>query len=170
MWEYTGQERPPFAAEPGPGQESVWDYPRPPDLRPDNREVVVSADGSEIARTTLAIRVCETASPPTFYLPPDSVAEGSLIGVGGHSYCEWKGAATYFALADDPAKRPVAWCYPEPNPAFAKLRGWLCFYPDRVDCFVAGERVLPQTGGFYGGWVTGDIVGPWKGESGSGSW
>ena len=170
MWKYTGQQRPSFAIAPDPGQESVWDYPRPPDIRADSREVVVTAGGREIARSESAARVCETASPPTFYLPPADITPDTLVPVGGQSYCEWKGAASYFALADDPAGMPVAWCYADPSPAFTSLRNWLCFYPDRVECFVAGERVRPQTGGFYGGWVTDEIVGPWKGEPGSGGW
>lgn len=170
MWKYTGQQRPSFANEPGAGQESVWDYPRPPAIRPDEREVVVAAGGRDIARSRSAVRVCETASPPTFYLPPDDILPGALVAAGGQSYCEWKGAASYFSLADDTSGAPVAWCYANPTPAFAALRDWLCFYPDRVECFVAGERVGPQTGGFYGGWVTDEIVGPWKGEPGSGGW
>jgi uncharacterized protein (DUF427 family) len=173
MWNYRGGKRPPFAIEPGEGQESVWDYPRPPDLRPDRRLVEVRTEPGEgagtIARSRRAVRVCETASPPTFYLPPGDVDTAQLIAARGSSYCEWKGQAAYWALASDPG-RVVAWSYPEPKPAFGELANWICFYPGRVACYVDGERVQAQSGGFYGGWITSEIVGPFKGEPGTGGW
>lgn len=168
MWKHTGSERPDFAEVPGLGQESVWDYPRPPTLVEDTRRVEVFAGGTLIASTKRAYRVLETASPPTFYLPPGSVLSGSLEPVAGRSVCEWKGEAVYFALVD--TTLPVAWAYPNPKPAFAALRDFVGFYPGRVACFVDGERVRPQPGGFYGGWITDDIVGPVKGEPGTGHW
>ena len=170
MWSYRGQRRPDFADTPGPGQESVWDYPRPPDIVPDARTVEVLHEGASIARSTRAVRVRETASPPVFYLPPADVRRSLLVPVAGSTFCEWKGEARYFALAADPTAPPVAWCYPSPAPRFAQIAGWLAFYPERVECRVDGERVRPQGGGFYGGWVTRDVVGPWKGEPGSGGW
>lgn len=169
MWNYRGQQRPPFAVEPAPGQESVWDYPRPPELRPDDRLVEVVASGRVIARSSRTVRVCETASPPTFYLPPADVDRSALVGVAGSSFCEWKGSAVYWALADDPA-RPVAWSYPKPKRDFRSLRDFVCFYPDRIECRVDGERVRAQAGGFYGGWITSEIVGPFKGDPGTGGW
>ena len=169
MWQYRGQARPDFAQEPADGQESVWDYPRPPAVVADDRTVEVLIDGETVARTTRARRVLETASPPTFYLPPDDVDESKLVVVPGGSWCEWKGEARYFAPASHP-RQPVAWCYPAPTPAFEAIAGWLSFYPGRVECRVDGERVRPQDGGFYGGWVTDEIVGPWKGEHGTGGW
>ncbi len=170
-WAHTGATRPPFAQEPGPGQESVWDYPRPPIVVPDSREVLIRTGDQTVALSTRAVRVLETASAPTFYLPPDDVEEALLIPMSGHSFCEWKGPARYFALADAAERGvPVAWIYPEPFPEFETLAGWYAFYPDRVACFVAGERVLPQAGGFYGGWVTNDVVGPFKGEPGTSGW
>ena len=171
MWSYKGQQRPPFALEPEAGQESVWDYPRPPDLRPDDRcvEVYAPGGGKRIARSEGAVRVCETASPPTFYLPPEDVDFGLLLETDGSSWCEWKGQAKYWALCDQP-NEAVAWSYPNPKAGFAALAGWLCFYPGRVDCFVAGERVEAQKGGFYGGWVTAEVIGPFKGEPGTGGW
>jgi len=169
MWQYTGRERPPFAVEPGPEQESVWDYPRPPAVLADEREVIVVAGGERIARSRRALRVLETASPPTFYLPSEDVTPGALVPCRGASRCEWKGAARYFALAADPGT-PVAWDYPEPNDAYAALAGHLAFYPARVACFVDGVAVQPQAGGFYGGWVTPELAGPWKGEPGTGHW
>ena len=168
MWKHTGSERPEFALAPGPGQESVWDYPRPPAMVDDTRRVEIYAGKTLIASTDRARRVLETASPPTFYLPPESILSGSLEPVAGESWCEWKGEARYFALVD--TLTPVAWSYPTPSERFSSLSDWVAFYPGRVDCFVAGERVRPQPGGFYGGWITDDVVGPVKGEPGTGHW
>ncbi len=167
-WQYDGRRRPPFAEAPGPGRESVWDYPRPPRLAPDARLVEVRHGERPIAATRRAIRVLETASPPTFYLPPEDLSRGVLVPAPGSSHCEWKGRARYWALSEGGA--PVAWTYDDPTPAFAAIRGWFSFYPARVDCFVDGERVRPQPGGFYGGWLTDDISGPVKGEPGTGHW
>lgn len=169
MWNFRGQERPDFAIKPETGQESVWDYPRPPALVECSRRIrVESADGL-IASTNRSLRMLETASPPTFYLPPCSVDQSSLIAVNGTSFCEWKGAAKYFALRSDP-ETPVAWCYPEPMPTFQGIRDYLGFYPGRVSCFVDDERVQAQAGNFYGGWITADIVGPFKGDPGTQGW
>lgn len=170
MWEYRGQKRPSFAIEPGPGEESVWDYPRPPAVVPSEREVEVRSAGRVIARSTRALRVLETASPPTWYLPPDDVEAGALVDVPGSSFCEWKGAASYRALADDARARPVAWSYATPSRRFEALRGYVAFYPALLECLVDGERVRPQPGGFYGGWVTDEVIGPMKGEPGTGHW
>ncbi len=168
MWKYTGRERPPFAHVPAAGQESVWDYPRPPRIEADERRVVVRSGELVIADTTAAVRVLETASPPTFYLPPDDVHTDRLVAVSGQSFCEWKGAARYWAIAG--SDHPVGWSYPRPAAAFAALRDYLSFYPGRVACFVGDERVRPQPGGFYGGWLTDEIAGPVKGEPGTGHW
>ncbi len=169
MWKHKGRERPDFAIEPGPDQESVWDYPRPPALRSDARCVEVKDGDTLIARTTQSYRALETASPPTFYIPPGDVDLDRLVATGDSSVCEWKGMAQYFALSRQPAV-PVAWTYPRPRPQFDRIRGYLGFYPGRIDCFVDDERVTPQPGRFYGGWVTRDIVGPFKGEPGTGHW
>ncbi len=168
MWKYTGARRPDFAVEPGPGQESVWDYPRPPTLAADSRRVEVLAGERCIAATSAAIRVLETASPPGFYLPPAAVEPGVLVTVDGMSFCEWKGTARYWSL--DSKAPPVAWSYPDPAPRFAQIRDYFGFYPARVACFVDGERVRPQPGSFYGGWLTDEIAGPVKGEPGTGHW
>jgi len=171
MWKYRGKERPPFAEEPGPGQESVWDYPRPPRLEPDRRRVIVEADGTTIGDTRAGVRVLETAGPPVFYLPFDDVDRSVLFAAVGGSVCEWKGVATYWSvtLADRTIER-AAWSYPEPLPAFESIVDHLSFYPTLVVCSVDGIRVEPQPGGFYGGWVTPEIVGPFKGEPGTGHW
>ena len=170
-WQYYGQERPRFADEPGPGQESVWDYPRPPRLDPDQRRVVVRAGDIVLADTTRAVRVLETASPPTFYLPPPDIAMEWLEQAAGSSHCEWKGAAQYWTVRlRDRVLERVGWSYPGPLPAFKSIAGYLSFYPAHLECTVDGVRVEPQPGGFYGGWLTPEIAGPVKGEPGSGSW
>ena len=170
MWEYTGQERPPFAEEPGDGQESVWDYPRPPLVRPCDRTVVVSANGQPIASSVRTYRVMETAGPPCFYLPEDDIDLTRLAQTPGSSVCEWKGVAQYWRLAGASRTTPVAWGYAELPPEFTMLHGHLSFYPGRVDCYVDGEKVRPQPGEFYGGWITRDIVGPFKGDPGTEHW
>lgn len=169
VWNFRGDRRPPFAIEPGKGQESVWDYPRPPAIRADSRLVEVIDGRVTIARSEQTYRVCETASPPTFYFPPQAIDQDQLVSVPGSSYCEWKGRAVYWALAAGP-DRPVAWSYPKPRARFDKLRGYFSFYPGRIECYVAGERVKPQAGGFYGGWITAEITGPFKGDPGTGHW
>ncbi len=168
MWEFNGAKRPHFAEEPGPGQESVWDYPRPPALVPSDRHVVVKAGDLVLAETQRAYRVLETASPPTYYIPVEDVNAEALAVVPGSSFCEWKGAARYWGLAS--GGDAIAWSYTEPNERFLDIRDALGFYPGRVACYVDDERVRPQPGHFYGGWVTDEIVGPVKGEPGTGHW
>jgi uncharacterized protein (DUF427 family) len=170
-WQYRGQERPPFAVVPGPGQESVWDYPRPPRLESTDREVTIVVGATEIARTRRSVRVLETASPPTFYLPPDDVRVEFLEMAAGASYCEWKGEAHYWSVTV-PGSRvgSAAWAYADPLPGFESIRGYFAFYPSRVACAVDGIGVIAQPGRFYGGWVTPDVVGPFKGEPGSEGW
>lgn len=170
MWQHRGQTRPAFALEPGPDQESVWDYPRPPALVECREQVEVHADAGRLAHSTANYRVLETASPPTYYLPASAVDWEMLVEVPQSSFCEWKGRATYFALADDPGGPAVAWHYAHPSPLFSALDGHVSFYPGRVACFVDGERVRPQPGEFYGGWITDRVVGPFKGEPGTGHW
>ncbi len=170
-WRHTGVARPDFAAEPKPGQESVWDYPRPPQLAQDNREVVVRWGEIEVARTRRSLRVLETASPPTFYLPPDDLRSDLLQEVSGGSRCEWKGEARYWSLVSGGDREDsVAWSYPDPLPSFEPLRDYVGFYPARLSCTVDGVRVEPQPGRFYGGWVTPELVGPFKGEKGTEGW
>lgn len=172
LWQFNGRQRPAFAEVPGPGHESVWDYPRPPRLQADARRVVVRAGDSVIADSRRSIRVLETASPPSFYLPPQDVDLRRLEAIGSASLCEWKGAAAYrsIVLPDGTRLEAAAWCYPQPQRAFAAIAGWLSFYPARVACEVDGQRVRAQPGGFYGGWLTNEIVGPVKGVSGSDHW
>ena len=171
LWRHRGQKRPPFATEPASGQESVWDYPRPPLMVPDRRLVEVRVGELLIAQTRGAIRVLETASPPSFYLPPEDVRTELLQPVGGHSFCEWKGRASYFDVtAPSCVIAQAAWSYEQPLEAFARLADHIGFYPGRIACYVDGQSVRPQAGGFYGGWVTDEVVGPSKGEAGTGGW
>ena len=170
MWQYTGKERPPHAEEPGPGQESVWDYPRPPALVRCDSLVEIGNREQPLASTQSALRVIETASPPTYYLPPDSVDQAQLVRAQGSSFCEWKGEATYWALADDPGREAIGWSYEWPSERFAAIEGHLSFYPARIACYVDSERVQPQPGAFYGGWITSRIAGPFKGAPGTGHW
>ena len=157
---------------PGPGQESVWDYPRPPRLEPVAKRLRVVLAGQTIAETTAAFRVLETSHPPVYYLPPDAFAPGVLRPNDRTSFCEFKGMARYFSLvAGDRVERDAAWAYPQPSPAFAAIRSYVAVYANRVDdCFVDDERVQPQAGDFYGGWITNDIVGPFKGAAGTWGW
>ena len=165
----TSRPRPDFAIEPGPGQESVWDYPRPPAIRREGRLIEVRDGHATIVSSTSGYKVMETASPPTFYVPRDDVDLERLVPVSDTTYCEWKGTASYWALARDPAQ-PVAWSYERPRSRFAAIEGFLAFYPGRVDCFLDGEEVRSQPGRFYGGWISADVVGPFKGEPGTGHW
>ncbi len=170
MWEYRGQKRPPFAESPGVGQESVWDYPRPPKAVRCDREIRVKVGDLEIARSTRTYRVLETASPPTFYIPPEDVQWERLTATAGSSVCEWKGVASYWVLASNPSGPAVAWSYAQPHFRFETLRGYASFYPALVECYVDAERARPQPGGFYGGWITSELVGPFKGAAGTSHW
>jgi uncharacterized protein (DUF427 family) len=170
-WRFRGQARPPGAVQPGPGQESVWAYPRPPMIEDDARLVQVRLNDVLIAETHAARRVLETASPPTFYLPPESVRFDCLQPDTESSFCEWKGRASYFSVCvGKQCVKNAAWSYREPLAEFTAIRNYLAFYPDRIECYVDGERVRAQRGGFYGGWITGEIVGPFKGEPGTSGW
>lgn len=170
-WRMHGQARPAGAVQPGPGQESVWDYPRPPLIVKDTRLVQVRLDGVLVAETRAALRVLETASPPTFYLPPGAVKFDCLQPDTMTSFCEWKGQAKYFTVCAGAHCVPnAAWSYPEPFAEFAALGNYLAFYPDRLECYVDGERVRAQAGGYYGGWISAEIVGPFKGEPGTSGW
>jgi uncharacterized protein (DUF427 family) len=156
----------------GPGQESVWNYPRPPSAEVSARHVVVELGGLVVADTVRAVRVCETSHPPVFYVPRDDVTDGVLVRAEGRSWCEWKGAATYWdAVVDGRRVAAVGWSYEEPAPGFEHLRAAVAFYPSRVDrATVDGEQVRAQPGDFYGGWITADVVGPFKGDPGTRGW
>lgn len=166
MWKYQGNERPNFAIEPKPGEESVWDYPRPPAAVADRRFIEVRGkDGVVLARTEQSIRVLETASPPTFYVPPQALLV-ELLAVQGSSFCEWKGRASYFSYNGE----RLAWRYDQPSERFSAIDGWYSFYASVADCFVNGVQVQAQTGDFYGGWITPEVIGPFKGDPGTSGW
>ena len=170
-WQWRGQIRPPFALEPQPGQTSVWDFPRPAQLVADQREVIIRWGEIEVARTRRAITVLETSHPPSFYLPWADVAQHLLQRQPGSSFCEWKGPAQYWSLAHGNDRLDgVAWSYPRPLAGAEALAECVAFYPANLHCSVDGALVQPQLGGFYGGWITPDLAGPFKGDAGSSSW
>jgi len=155
-----------------PGQESVWRFPRPAVAEASERWIRIEHRGVLVADTRRAVRTLETSHPPSWYLPPDALSPGLLRRSERRSFCEWKGHAVYWHLAiGGEVLRDVAWSYPEPTPAFAVLRDHVAFYAGPLDrCTVDGEQVVPQPGGFYGGWITSDLVGPFKGIPGSMGW
>jgi uncharacterized protein (DUF427 family) len=157
---------------PGPGQVSVWDFPRPPRVEPVPHRVRVEFGGVVIADTTAALRVCETASPPCYYLPPGDVRTEYLESSPRSSFCEWKGIARYWTVrVADCTARDAAWSYPAPTEGFEAIRDHLAFYAGPMDgCWVGEHRVEPQPGRFYGGWITPELVGPFKGEPGTQGW
>ena len=162
----------PTPEQPGPGQESVWDYPRPPRLEPFTGTITVELGGRVIASTSHSWRVLETSHPPTYYLPREAFEDGVLKDAPGASMCEWKGQARYYDLvAGSTVASRAAWTYPRPTPAFAEIAGAIAVMASLVDrCTVDGETVVPQPGGFYGGWITSSVVGPFKGIPGSMGW
>ena len=172
-WRYRGDVRPPFADTPTAAQESVWDYPRPPRIEADARHVRVMHGTETLADTHAALRVLETASPPTFYLPTADVNLPLLEASTQSTLCEWKGVGQAFDLiasGHGASLSAVAWAYLDVYPEFEAIRGFFAFYPARVRCMVDGVGVRPQHGGYYGGWVTDEIVGPFKGEAGTEDW
>ncbi|MCG5434289.1 DUF427 domain-containing protein [Mycobacterium sp. MYCO198283] len=162
----------PQPVRPGPGQESVWDYPRPPRLEDFRGTLTVELGGQVVASTDRGWRVLETSHPPTYYLPAAAFAPGVLRPTAGASLCEWKGQASYFDLVTPARVAPrAAWTYRSPTPAFAAIAGAVAVMPGAVDrCTVDGEEVTPQPGGFYGGWITSAVVGPFKGDPGTLAW
>ncbi|MBZ0291557.1 MAG: DUF427 domain-containing protein [Anaerolineae bacterium] len=155
-----------------PGQESVWDYPRPPRVEPTDRRVRVIFNGVMIADTTRAVRVLETSHPPAYYIPPEDVQMQYLTQTRQRTFCEFKGAASYWTVkVGDRISENAAWGYLDPAPGYETIKGYLMFYPSRVDaCYVDEEQVTPQEGDFYGGWITANIVGPFKGGPGTSGW
>jgi uncharacterized protein (DUF427 family) len=152
--------------------ERVWDYPRPPALVPCVRRVRVELGGVTVADSTNALRVLETSHPPTIYVPPADITAGCLQPAAGRSFCEWKGVARYFDVVAGRRREPAAaWGYADPAAPYAALRDHLAFYPGRMDaCWLDDERVRSQPGDFYGGWITADLVGPFKGAAGTRGW
>jgi uncharacterized protein (DUF427 family) len=154
------------------GQESVWDYPRPPRVEPTSKRVRIVFNGETVVDTTHAIRVLETSHPPVYYIPRSDIAANFLKPAQGRSFCEFKGGASYWTLdVNGKTAVKVAWSYEDPLPGYEVIKGHLAFYAGRVDaCYVGDEQVTPQPGDFYGGWITSDIVGPFKGGPGTMGW
>jgi uncharacterized protein (DUF427 family) len=151
---------------------SVWDFPRPPAVEPEARRLRIELGGVTIADSTRALRVLETSHPPTLYVPPEDVTAGALDPVARTSFCEFKGRAAYFDVrGGERVERAAAWGYPAPSPGFEALRDHVAFYPGRMDaCWLGDERVQAQEGDFYGGWITADVLGPFKGGAGTAGW
>lgn len=170
--EHQWRVHPILPHSPGPGQESVWDYPRPAIAEPTAAHVLIKLGGLVVADSRRAVRTLETSHPPSYYIPPEDIAPGVLIPAEDASFCEWKGHARYFDVnAGGEHRDKAAWSYADPTPAFAILRDHVAFYACAMDaCFVDGERVIPQPGGFYGGWITSAVAGPFKGVPGSRLW
>lgn len=158
--------------EPGPGQESVWDYPRPPRLEDSSKHIQITFNGVTLADTHQAKRVLETSHPPVYYIPPTDIQMEYLQLTRRSTFCEWKGSAGYYTVTVcDRTEENVAWFYANPTPRFADLKDYVAFYPSRMDvCTLDGEVVQAQSGDFYGGWITPDIVGPFKGGAGTWGW
>lgn len=171
-WRNVARVRPENIASPGPGQESVWDYPRPPVVQLVARRIRVEFDDEVIADTQRALRVIETSSPPVYYVPPQDVRREFLAPAAKTTFCEWKGVARYWTVRVHQREAvDAAWSYPQPDEGYAAIRDFFAFFAGRVDaCFVGDERVMPQPGDYYGGWVTAEIVGPFKGDPGTEGW
>jgi len=152
--------------------ESVWDYPRPPRVEVSQRRIRVIVDGTTVADSRRAVRVLETSHPPAWYIPADDVRMDLLRPTSRSSACEFKGQASYFTIiAGGRERKDAAWTYPRPLPSYAAITDHVAFYPGRVDeAWVDGERVMPQAGDFYGGWITPEVLGPFKGAPGTRGW
>lgn len=151
--------------------ESVWSYPRPPRLELSSRLVRVVFAGQDIAQSTRAYRVLETSHPPSWYIPRGHADMQYLLPSAKSSFCEWKGVAHYWSVrVGDQVVPNAAWSYESPSPSFTPIKQCLAFYPDLLECFVDQERVQPQPGRFYGGWITQDVTGPYKGMAGTEGW
>jgi uncharacterized protein (DUF427 family) len=157
---------------PKAGQESVWDYPRPPRVEATSKRIRVIFNGVVIADSTNALRVLETSHPPSYYIPQQDIKMEFFKALARKTFCEYKGTASYWTITVN-GKEAVsaAWSYPSPDKGYETLKDHLAFYPSKLEaCFVGEEKVNPQAGDFYGGWITSDVVGPFKGEAGSHGW
>ncbi len=157
---------------PRQGQESAWTYPRPPRVECCQRRVVVVCAGMVVADTTRPLRVVETSHPPVYYVPPADCVQSCFRPTSEESFCEFKGVARYYDIVvGEHVARDAAWAYPSPAARYAVLHDYVAVYPGRVDaCYVDGERVQAQEGRFYGGWITRDVAGPFKGGPGTHGW
>lgn len=158
--------------KPGPGQESIWDYPRPPKVELFEKNIRVEFAGRSIAETSISYKVMETASPPCYYIPQEFIKMEYLIKSNHKTLCEWKGSATYWSInVDGNISENAGWSYPVPWKGFELIKDHIAFFAGRVDgCFIDDEKVRPQAGDFYGGWITSNITGPFKGDPGTEHW
>ncbi|SCY37680.1 Uncharacterized conserved protein, DUF427 family [Nonlabens sp. Hel1_33_55] len=169
-WNNRGNSRPPFAIEPKEGQRSVWDFPRPPVIEEVKERALVKYLANTIVDSQNALAVLETANPPTYYIPQEDINMDLLEQIPGKSsFCEWKGLATYWTLKEN-KNQLVAWSYANPFQEFKVLKDYLAFYPQHLECLVGESPVKAQPGKFYAGWITPDLTGPFKGDSGTGHW
>ena len=171
-WRAFPRRRPTNIETPARGQESVWDYPRPPRVESVSKLLRVEFAAVTVAQTARGLRVCETSSPPAYYFPPQDVQRAFLVALPDRTLCEWKGTAHYWTLRANGRQAEVAaWSYPSPFAGYEALAGWFGFNAARVDaCYVGDELVIPQPGEYYGGWITSDISGPFKGDRGTEQW
>lgn len=158
--------------EPQEGQESVWDYPRPPRLESVSKRIRIEFNGETVADTIRGWRVLETSHPPTYYIPLEDFRQEFLVSEVGSSYCEWKGHAKYYSVrVGEKTAEDAGWYYPNPTGIFTPIKDAVAVYAGKMDaCYVGEDRVTPQPGGFYGGWITPEILGPFKGEPGTQGW
>lgn len=171
-WRAFVRQRPEQVETPGPGQESVWDYPRPPRVDAVSKLIRVEFGGELLAESERALRVVETASPPVYYLPPEDVRTEFLAPSGHSTLCEWKGRARYWHVQVGEQRQPSAvFSYPDPMEGFEAIAGYMAFYSQKMSaCFAGQEQARPQAGPFYAGWITSAIVGPFKGDPGTEAW
>ncbi|MDH5427203.1 MAG: DUF427 domain-containing protein [Nitrospirota bacterium] len=165
-------EQPTKIQIPKRGQESVWSYPRPPRLERVSQQIRVEFGGLVLAETTQGYRLLETASPPVYYFPPMDVRLAYLMLSVKETVCRWRGIARYWSLrVQKRVALDAAWCYPHPREGYEVISDYFAFYPGKVDaCYVGKQKVKPQPGDFYGGWITSHILGPFKGEAGTEFW
>lgn len=171
-WRRFKRNKPAEIIKPGQGQESIWDYPRPPEVELFTKRVRVEFAGKIIADSTRSYKVMETASPPCYYIPREDIQMDYLVKSNHSSLCEWKGNASYWSVkVGDFFSQNAAWSYSSPWEGFEQIRDFIAFYASRVDaCYIDDEKVIPQAGNFYGGWITSNIVGPFKGDRGTEFW
>lgn len=171
-WRTFPRQRPADIVNPGPGQESVWDYPRPPRVESVAKRLCVEFGGMVLADTSKGLRVIETSSPPVYYFPLEDVVLTYLEQTRQSTFCEWKGVAHYWSIqVQDRVATHGAWSYPDPTPGYEIIRNYVAFYPSLMEaCYVGDELATPQAGDFYGGWITPEITGPFKGEPGTEGW
>ncbi|MEM6530497.1 MAG: DUF427 domain-containing protein [Chloroflexota bacterium] len=158
--------------EPGPGQESVWDYPRPPRVEPSSKTVKVIFNGEVIVESTNTKRVLETSHPPAYYITIEDINQAFFKSTPRSTFCEFKGRASYFTIeVNGKAAQNAAWTYQNPASGFEAIKDHIALYPAMMEaCYVDDEKVQAQEGDFYGGWITSDIVGPFKGGPGTWGW